>query len=162
MGEIYFQGNEENAGDEERVVFDAYIFKGILGVEPYDKVYSKLLRKKNHAFVMSSDMMEKYNKAIAKNNYSPARALSIIDGELSKLKAMQKLRWADRRIKKMKKNDVKVETEDEDDIPLVKAAFVLKAKYIVTQDEKHLLSKKSEFRKYQIEVLTPEEYIKIS
>lgn len=62
----------------------------------------------------------------------------------------------------MKEDDVKVEIEDEDDIPFVKAAFALKTKYIITQDERHLLSKKEEFRKFQIEVLTPEEYIKIS
>lgn len=148
-------------GEEESVVFDAYIFKGILGVEPYDKVYSKILQK-NHALVMSAEMMEKYSKAIAKNNYSPAGALTIIQGEFQKLEAMQKLRWADKRIEKMKEDDVKVEIKDEDDIPFVKAAFASKAKYIVTQDEKHLLSKKGEFRKYQIEVMTPEEYIKIS
>lgn len=52
----------------------------------------------------------------------------------------------------MKEDDVKVKVED--DIPFVKAAFALKAKYIVTQDGKHSLSKKQEFRKYQIETLT--------
>lgn len=77
--------------EEERVVFNAYIFKGILGVEPYDKVYSKMLQK-NHALVMSAEMMEKYSKAIAKNNYSPTGALTIIQGEFQKLEAMQKLR----------------------------------------------------------------------
>lgn len=148
--------------EEESVVFDAYIFKGILGVEPYDKVYSKLLRKKNHALIMSSELIMKYEKAIAKNNFSFTRAREIIQVEFQKLEVMQKLRWADNRIEKMKENDVKVEIEDEDDIPFVKAAFALKAKYIVTQDEKHLLSKKEKFRRYQIEVLTPEEYTKIS
>ncbi|MHC1611102.1 MAG: PIN domain-containing protein [Candidatus Methanospirareceae archaeon] len=149
-------------GEEERVVFDAYMFKGILGVEPYDKVYSKMLRK-DHALVVSAEMMEKYSKAIANNNYSPARALTIIQIELSKLEAMQKLRWADKRIERMKEDDVKVKVEDEDNKPFVKAAFAMKEVYIyiVTQDKKHLLSKKSEFRKYQIEVLTPEEYMQI-
>ena len=61
----------------------------------------------------------------------------------------------------MKENDVKVEIEDKDDIPFVKAAFAMKAKYIVTQDRRHLLSKREKFRNYQIEVLTPEEYIEI-
>ena len=37
---------------EERVVFDAYILKGILGVKPYDEVYSKMKREKNHALVV--------------------------------------------------------------------------------------------------------------
>jgi len=144
---------------EERVVFDAYILKGILGVKPYDEVYSKMKREKNHALVVSVEIMEKYSKAIAKNNYPPASALALIQSAFEQLKIMQKLRWADRRIKEMKENDVKVEIEDKDDIPFVKAAFAMKAKYIVTQDRRHFLSKKSEFRKYQIEVLTPEEYI---
>ena len=147
---------------EERVVFDAYIFKGILGVEPYDKVYSKMLRKKNHALVVSTEIMDKYSKAIAKNNFSPKSAWPIVNIEFLKLKAMQKLRMADKKIEKMKENDVKVEIEDRDDIPFVKAAFAMKARYIVTQDRRHFLSKKSEFRKYQIEVLTPEEYVKDS
>ena len=59
---------------EERVVFDAYILKGILGVKPYDEVYSKMKREKNHALVVSVEIMEKYSKAIAKNNY-PLQAL---------------------------------------------------------------------------------------
>jgi predicted nucleic acid-binding protein len=59
-----------------------------------------------------------------------------------------------------KENDIKVKIEDEDDIPFVKAAFASKAKYIITQDEKHFLSKKEEFRKYQIEVLKPKEFLK--
>ena len=147
---------------EERVVFDAYILKGILGVKPYDEVYSKMKREKNHALVVSEEIMEKYSKAIVKNNYSPASALTIIQGQIQTLEAMQKLRWADRRIKEMKENDVKVEIEDKDDIPFVKAAFAMKAKYIVTQDRRHLLSKREKFRNYQIKVLTPEEYIEIS
>ena len=63
---------------EERVVFDAYILKGILGVKPYDEVYSKMKREKNHALVVSEEIMEKYSKAIAKNNYCPASALALM------------------------------------------------------------------------------------
>ena len=140
---------------EESVVFDAYILKGILGVKPYDEVYSKMKREKNHALVVSEEIMEKYSKAIAKNNYCPRSAHAIIQLAFEKLKIMQKLRWADRRIKEMKENDVKVEIEDKDDIPFVKAAFAMKARYIVTQDRRHFLSKKSEFR-------NPEEYVKDS
>jgi len=147
---------------EERVVFDAYILKGILGVKPYDEVYSKMKREKNHALVVSVEIMEKYSKAIAKNNYRPASALALIQSAFEQLKIMQKLRWADRRIKEMKENDVKVEIEDKDDIPFVKAAFAMKAKYIVTQDRRHLLSKREKFRNYQIEVLTPGEYTEIN
>ncbi|MEM2178220.1 MAG: PIN domain-containing protein [Candidatus Methanomethylicaceae archaeon] len=146
--------------EEEKVIFDAYIFKGILGVKPYIKVYSKFLERKNHKLIMSTEIFEKYQKAIKRNSYSPIIARGIIGAEIEKLKFMQKLRWADRKINEMKENDIKVRVEDEDDMPFVKAAFALGAKYIITQDEKHFFSKKQEFKQHGIEVISPEEYIK--
>jgi len=38
---------------------------------------------------------------------------------------------------------------------------ILEALPLLVQSIGHLLSKKSEFRKYQIEVLTPEEYVTV-
>lgn len=148
--------------EEERVIFDAYIFKGILGVKPYDEVYLKLLERKNHTLIMSTEIIDKYQKAITKNNYSFFMAKGIIEGELNKLQAMQKLRWANEKINKMKENNIKVKVKNENDIPFVKVAFALGARYIITQDKKHFLSKKQEFKQYGIEVLSPEEYIKSS
>ncbi|MHC1635154.1 MAG: hypothetical protein ACXQTS_00815, partial [Candidatus Methanospirareceae archaeon] len=75
--------------------------------------------------------------------------------EYEKLEAMQKLRFAERERIQGVEEKVDVHRKDK---AFSRAAFALKAKYIVTQDKRHLLSKKSEFRKHQIEVLTPEEY----
>jgi putative PIN family toxin of toxin-antitoxin system len=145
---------------EEKVVLDAYFIKGIIGKETWSNVYSKILREKKYAIVMSMELWEKYIKAIAKNGFSPSINWNhVVQGEIQKLEGMQKLRWVNEKIKEMKESDIKVKIEDEDDIPFVKAAFASKAKYIITQD-KHFLSKKEEFKKYQIEVLKPEEFLK--
>ena len=142
--------------EEVRVVFDAYIFKGgITGKEPGHSAYGKMLSSRYHALVISEEIIENYDKAIAKNSFSP----KLIWIEYRKLEAMQKLRFAKRERIEGVAEKVDVHRKDK---AFTRAAFALKAKYIVTQDERHLLSKKSEFRKYQIEVLTPEEYIKIS
>ncbi|MGB9760519.1 MAG: PIN domain-containing protein [Thermoproteota archaeon] len=138
-----------------KVVIDAYIIKGILGVEPYDKVFS-VMQEKCHMLVISSELVDKYTEAIKKNHYS-SRTLAY--PKLEKLYCSEKVSSADKEIEELK--EIRVKVEDKDDIPFVKAAVAAKAKYLLTEDQKHLLSKKEEFkREYQIEVLTPEEYIK--
>lgn len=142
--------------EEKRAVLDAYLIKGSFGMKPYDEVYSKILREKKFALIISTELTNKYSKAIADNGYSP----TILQHEINKLTEMQKLRWVDKRIRELKEEDVKVKIEDQDDMPFVKAAFALKAKYIITQDAKHFLSKKEEFKKYGIDVLKPQEFLK--
>lgn len=142
--------------EEIRVVFDAYIFKGgILRKEPYSGAYGKMLQNRNHALIISDEILEKYSDAIAKNGFSPKVVIGL---EYQQLIAMQKLRFA--REEKIEKAEVKVHVPDKDKA-FTKAAFALKAKYIVTQDRRHFLSKKEEFKKHQIDVLTPEEYTQI-
>lgn len=141
--------------EETRVIFDAYIFKGgVTGKEPGHSAYGKMLRS-NYALVISDEIIEKYINAIEKNNFSS----KVFWSEYQKLEEMQKLRFAKK--EKIEKTEAKVEVHRKDRA-FSRAAFASSAKYIVTQDEQHFLSKKSEFKKYQIEVLTPEEYIKIS
>lgn len=138
--------------EEIRVVFDAYIFKGsITGIEPGYKTYGTML-KRHHALVISGPLMEKYCKAIADNNYSP----SAVYIKITELERLGKVRSADKKLRK--RIEVKVETPEKDK-PFAEAAIALGAKYLVTQDQKHFLSKKEEFLKeHQVKVLRPEEY----
>jgi len=143
--------------EEVRVVFDAYIFKGgVTGKEPGYSAYRKILDNRyHHALIISEEIIENYSKAIAKNGFKP----SVMWIEFIKLQMMQKIRFAKRERIESVEEKVDVHRKDK---AFSRAAFALNAKYIVTQDRRHFLSKKSEFKKYQIEVLTPEEYIEIS
>jgi predicted nucleic acid-binding protein len=143
---------------KERVVVDAYIIKGALGVEyhRYDEVFLTM-QKRNHILIINSKLVEKYSKAIRCNDYAPRGAMP----KLIELCSSDKVASVDEGIEKMEESNIKIKIEDEDDIPFVKAAIAARAKYFITEDGKHLLPKKEEFkREYQIEVLTPEEYIK--
>lgn len=139
--------------EEVRVVFDAYIFKGgVTGKEPGHSAYGKMLSNRYHALVISEEIIENYSKAIAKNGFKP----SVMWIEFKKLQMMQKIRFAKRERIESVEEKVDVHRKDK---AFSRAAFALNAKYIVTQDRRHLLSKREKFRNYQIEVLTPEEYI---
>lgn len=141
------------------VVLDAYFIKGISGVKPYDIVCSKILRE-NYKIIMSNELIGKYSKAIYKNNFSP---IVFFEVTLQKEQVKKKLMYVD--VEEMKDTDIKVKIEDEDDIPFIKAAFAAASKnnsvYIITQDGKHFLPKKEDFKKYGIEVLKPEEFLSI-
>ena len=156
--------------NKERVVVDAYIIKGALGSNHhrYDEVLNEkyrrynevflTLQKRNHLLIISTGLVEKYSKAIRRNDYAPR---SIIILKLIELCASDKVFSVDKEIENMEESNIKIKIEDEDDIPFVKVAIAGRAKYFITEDKKHLLSKKEEFkREYQIEVLTPEEYIR--
>jgi len=143
---------------KERVVVDAYIIKGALGVKRhhYDEVFLKI-QKRDHLLIISTELVKKYSKAIRCNKYAPRGAIL----KLNELYVSDKVVSVDKEIENTEESSIKIKIEDKDDIPFVKAAIAARAKYFITEDEKHLLSKKEEFkREYQIEVLTPEEYIR--
>jgi len=141
------------------VVLDAYFIKGLRGVKPYDRICSKVLHE-DYKIVMSSELIEKYSKAISKNGYSPAHFFGVT---LQEEQVKKKVMYVN--VEKIRNSDIKVRIEDEDDIPFIKAAFAAVSKsnivYIITQDEKHFLSEKEDLKEYGIKVLKPEEFLGI-
>jgi len=153
-----------NVYKEIRLVFDTNVFvpaiakslnPALKGYEDKHKAYNTFLAK-GHYLIISGDIVKEYGKVIAEApfNFSP----SIIQvWRLGELSETGKIRDADKKLRKRIEVKVKV---PEDDLPFLKAAIALDAKYIVSQDNRHFLRKADEiFREHGITVLDPKTYV---
>lgn len=149
---------------ETRIVLDTNVFvpaiakslnPALLGYEDKRRAYDTFLAK-SHYLIISADIIEEYGKVIAEEpfNFSPSVIQVWIIGMLSEI---GKTRRADRKLKEGVEVKVKM---PEDDLPFLKAAIALDAKFIVSQDARHFLRKADEiFREHKIKVLDPECYV---
>lgn len=149
---------------EIRIILDTNVFvpaiakslnPALPGYEDKHKAYDTFLAK-SHYLVLSGDIMEEYGKVIAEEpfNFSP---LFIYDIKYRELSMLGKIRNADRKLKEGVEVKVKM---PEDDLPFLRAAIALDAKFIVSQDNRHFLRKADEiFREHKIKVLHPKTYV---
>ncbi len=150
---------------EIRIVFDTNVFvpaivkslnPALQGYEDKVRAYNTFLAK-SHYLIISGDIIEEYSKVITEKpfNFSPSIVQQYRLGELSQ---MGRLRNADRKLREV--IEVKV-VMPENDLPFLKAAIALDAKFIVSQDGRHFLRKADEIlREHKITVLDPTAYAK--
>lgn len=147
---------------EIRVVFNTSVFVPAVvkllnpaypGYEDELKAYEKLVAKP-HFLVVSRDILGEYGKVIAQEpfNYSP---LFIHDIKVRELSMLQKLRNADSKLGKEIEVKVKIH---EDDLHLLRAAIVLDAEFIVTEDGGLLQKADEVFREHRIKILSAQTY----
>lgn len=137
------------------VVFDTNVYvRAIAGLEEEHAAWGAMVRI-CHSLVVSQDISDEYYRVI--NRYGYNSWLIIIKGE--ELKAMQKLKELPAEMDTGM--DVEVEVPEKD-LPFLKAAIVAGASYLVTQDDRHFLSKKVDIKaKHNITVVSPREYYDI-
>lgn len=148
---------------ETRVVFNTSVFVPAVvkllnpaysGYEDELEAYGKLIEK-CHSLVISGEIVEEYCKVITEEpfNFSPSMIGTWKMGELSE---RGKLRNADRKLREVIEVKVKIH---EDDIPLLRAAVVLNAEFIVTEDGRLLQKADEVFNEYGIRILRAKTYV---
>jgi len=148
---------------ETRVVFNTSVFVPAVvkllnpAYSDYEdelEAYGKFI-KKCHCLVISGQIVEEYCKVIAEEpfNFSPSMIWIWKMGELSE---RGKLRNADKKLGE--EIEVKVKIHD-DDIPFLKAAIVLNAKFMVTEDDGLLQKADEVLKEYGIKILRAKTYV---
>ena len=140
--------------DEVRVILDTGVFvKAIMGIEPEAQVYNTAIRI-CHVVVVSGKIIGQYMKTLwEKYGYRG----EIIFLRIGELQMMRKIRNADRKIRQGVHVQVDVPEKDKH---IAEAAVALGCQYIISEDERHILSKRDNFdEKHRIKPLSPEEYI---
>lgn len=148
---------------ETRVVFNTSVFvpavikllnPAYTHYEDELAAYGKFIEK-CHLLVVSGEIIEEYCKVIAGEpfNFSPSM---ICTWKMGELRERGKLRNADRKLRKEIRVKVKIH---EDDLHLLKAAIVLNAQFIVTEDGGFLQKADEVFQEYQIKILNTRIYV---
>jgi len=137
------------------VVFDTNVFvRATAGLEDEHAALGAMIRI-CHTLVVSPEISDEYHRVIRRYGYNSL--VIILRGE--ELKAMQKLRELDSAM--ALGIEVGVEIPDKD-LPFIRVAIAASATYLVTQDDRHFLSKKEEIKaKHKIIVVRPREYCDI-
>ena len=152
-----------NLPKETRVVFNTTVFVPAVvkllnpaypDYEDELAAYGKFIEK-CHFLVVSGEIIEEYCKVIAEEpfNFSPSMICTWRMGELGE---RGKLRNADRKLGKEIRVKVKIH---EDDLHLLKAAIVLSAQFIVTEDGGFLQKADEVFREHQVKILNARTYV---
>lgn len=144
-----------NNSRKNRVVFDTNVFvPAVAELEEEHAAWGAMVRICD-SLVVSEEILKEYGNVIREYGFN--QWILMLKGE--ELKGMQKFVEVE--------IGMQLESDDslgvpEKDMPFLKAAIASGAKYIVTKDSRHFLSKKEEINaNYGIEVLTPKEYYDI-
>lgn len=134
------------------IVLDTSVFLNILvGADVEGRVFQKIIRRCDKVAIQD-ELVSEYTQTMRHKFKGPTYQIEI---RLAELKSLGKL---------VKPTEVsfRLPDIDDEDRHVVCAAKSAKAKYLITTDARHLWSKRDHIKNsHRIEVLTPEDYLKL-